>query len=193
MNRLLNSRKFVVIIFAIVAVAFADCEARGNQAYLSDVGSPPLRFEAVSTNHLVFDLKSLALMAKPAKTSDTASPPSVPAVNVTNVVTVTNLISSSSANTNQPAAMLQSASAGKNNSETPVISPNLSSSASDLLTVTPQMIAQYLQPSQKTEEPADRRNQPGNSVFVPVEMQFAPPAPAAPAKSQAVYNNFNTQ
>jgi hypothetical protein len=184
-NGLLRSRKFISVIGAIIVGVFAVLEARGVGAYLPIVGSPPLRFQAVITNHFHFNLESFEATEESVETSNTVAQLDAPVTNAANITAVSTPISFSSAKTNQ----ISAATDEENNSEMPVISPNSSSSASDLLTVTPQMITEYLQPAQKATGGAYRKNQSDTSVFVPFEMQFAPPMPGASAKSQAIYNN----
>jgi hypothetical protein len=186
-NRLLRPRKFISVIGAIIVGVFAVHEARGVGAYLPIVGSPPLRFQAVITNHFLFNSEFFEAMEKLGETSNTVAQLAAPATNAANIGAVSTPLFVSSAKTNQ----ISAATDEKNDSEMPVISPISSSSASDLLTVTPQMITEYLQPAQKADGWANRRNQSDTSVFVPFEMQFAPPTPSASAKSQAIYNNYN--
>jgi len=169
------------IVFGMVAVY----ESQGARAYLPSVGLPPLRFQAVTTNHLVFDLKSFATAPKPAEITNAPTHQiTAAAARAADVVAVSNPISSSLENTNQAPVAPQSGTDAKDNSETPGISPISSSSASDLLTVTPQMITEYLKPVQNQAQPT---NQAGTVVFVPTDMQFAPPAPKEPGESQATY------
>jgi hypothetical protein len=189
-NWLLMSYKFVGVIGAIIVGMFAVFGARGVNvlnAYLPIVGPPPMRFQAVITNHFHFNLESFEATEESVETSNTVTQLDASAANATNSPAVSNPIFVSSAKTNQVSA----ATDEKNNSETPTISPISSSSASDLLTVTPQMITDYLQPAQKGNGWANRRNQSDTSVFVPLEMQFAPPTPNTAVKSEAIYNNYN--
>ena len=185
-NGLLSSRKFIRVIGAIIAGLFATQEARVVGEYLPIVGPPPLRFQAVITNDFVFNLEPSEAAEEPVETSNTVAQPDAPAVNVTNIIAVSNSISLSSAETNQASVVTDET----NNYETPVISPDSSSSASDLLTVSPQMITEYLQPAQKARGWNNRRNQ-DTAVFVPLDMQFAPPTTNAPVQSEAIYNNYN--
>jgi hypothetical protein len=60
-----------------------------------------------------------------------------------------------------------------------------STSASDLLTVTPQMIAQYLKPESNGTNTMDR---PGTVVFVPADMPFMPPPVKTDTDSRASYH-----
>lgn len=189
-NGLLRSRKFIGVIGAIIANIFAIHEARGVNAlnaYLPIVGPPPLRFQAVITNHFVFNLASFEATEDSVEASNTTAQLAAPATNAASIKAVSAPIFVSSAKTNQVSA----APDEKNNSETPVISPISPSSASDLLTATPEMITDYFQPAQKAGGWVNRRNQSDNSVFVPLEMQFTPPMPNASVKSEAIYNNYN--
>jgi hypothetical protein len=58
--------------------------------------------------------------------------------------------------------------------------------ASDLLTVTPQMIAQYLKPDLNATNSLDR---PGAVVFIPADVPFTPPTPKGTPDSQAKYHS----
>ena len=184
MSRLSNLHKISRVICAFASGIFAFHEARGERAYLPSVGSPPLRFQAVITNHLVFNLKSFAKTVKPAEASNAV--PQIVA-NSTNNVAISRQIPAAVTNdsqTNQVPVKPETDDNEKNNSETPVFSPDASSSASDLLTVTPQMITEYLKPAQTETKQAAPTNP---VVFVPAELQFAPPAPKASGESQATY------
>jgi hypothetical protein len=186
MSGLLQWRKSVGVMGAIIVSLFAVREARAGSAYLASVGSPPLRFQALTTNRFVFALKTLAA-AKPAEAPATASPLAAPAVSATNVVALSNPIFIPLENTNPVSVRPQAETDGKNDYDLPVISPNPSPAASDLLTVTPQMIAEYLKPAQNQAVPINQTNQTGATMFVPAEMQFAPPTSKAPGESQATY------
>jgi hypothetical protein len=183
MNGLLKSHGFIGLTGAIAISLFAVPETRGERAYLPAVGSPPLRFQAITTNHFVFNLESFAQPPKPAEISNTMAQAVAPPVNTTNLVENPNSIPVFS-QTNQASVKPETVADTKNNSVPPFNFANSSSSASDLLTVTPQMISEYLKPAQ-TE--ANRADQPGTVVFVPAEMQFTPPTPNASAESRAIY------
>jgi hypothetical protein len=180
MNGFSKSCKFIGKICAVAASVFFVHETRGESAYLPSVGSPPLRFQVVSTNYFVFDSKPAAPAANPTKTSAVATTSATPTANHTNITEISNPISNSSANTNQTSAADE-----ENNSETPIIPITSSSSASDLLTVSPQMITEYLKPAQTVTD--TKTNQPEPVIFVPVEMQFTPPAPKSSSESRATY------
>ena len=185
MSGIFKSRKFVAIAVAIVVGFLAVHEARGERAYLPAVGAPPLRFQAVITNHFAFNLESIA---PPPKTTAISNSNAV-AQTVAPAANATNLVENSSpvpvfSETNQVPARPEIVTDTKNNSVTPFNFANPSSAASDLLTVTPQMITEYLKPA---ENDTNRAAQPGAVVFVPAELQFNPPAPNGSAESRAIY------
>ena len=159
----------------------------GDSAYLPSVGSPSLRFQVVTTNHWVFTPNLPALKVKPMETSNvvmqTKLPESSTSTDDTNVAKTINQISMP-VKTNEVVARLETAT---NENSNIIQSPNFgvsSSTAGDLLTVTPQMIANYLKPAQNE---ADQGYRQGSVTFVPPEMQFIPPVPKAPAESRATY------
>jgi hypothetical protein len=185
MNGFLRPRKLDGVILAIVVGISAVHEAGGARAYLPTVGAPPLRFQSASTNHLVLDLKTFMTMLaeRQAEASNALAQIAPPVAIATNTPAVVSYPASiSSADTN-PASVVTE---GKNNSESPVIPPISPSSASDMLTVTPQMITEYLKPAQNQ---ANQKDQKGAEVFVPAGTQFTPPAPKAPGESQATYKS----
>ncbi len=55
-----------------------------------------------------------------------------------------------------------------------------------MLTVTPQMITEYLKPGQNQTQ---QTNQNGGVLFVPAEMQLAPASPGVSGASQATYKS----
>ena len=147
MNGLLKLRRQMVLMVATIAGLLDVHHARCERAYLPSVGSPPLRIQAVTTNRLVFNLENFAQPPKPEEASNAVVQMVVPAANPTNLVENSSLISVSS-ETNQSAVKPETAADAKNNSVPPYNFTNPSSSASDLLTVTPQMITEYLKPVQ---------------------------------------------
>jgi hypothetical protein len=183
MSGIFKSRKFTGVIGAILAGFFAAHEANGERAYLPVVGSPPLRFQAITTNHLVFNLESFAQPPKKAAVSNVTTQIIAPVENTTNLVENSSPIPVY-LETNRVPAKPESVADTRNNSVPPYNFANSSSAASDLLTVTPQMITEYLKPAQ-TE--TNRTDQPGAVVFVPAELQFTPPTPNASAESRAIY------
>lgn len=186
MNRQPIHRRLTGLICAGFAGLFLIHEARGGYAYLRVVGPPALRFQAVTTNCYVFDPKAFNFEAKlvatasnvvdqlttPATNETTAVEPAMP-VPVKNpqpvVITTGNPVNP----VNDPA--------GNYNFAFPA------STASDLLTVTPQMIAEYLKP--QAAAGTNQFDRPGTAVFVPVQMPFLPPAAQGTAESRATYQS----
>jgi hypothetical protein len=182
MNGLSKRGKFVGVIGVIVIGGmFAVLEARDERAYLPVVGLPPLRFQAVTTNNAWLAFKLSASVAKTTENSSAKTPAGTTSANITNSVVVFHPASTAPANTNRPSTLPQIPANENNNPDAPVFSPNSSSAASDLLTVSPQMITEYLKPVQ------NQTNQTGATMFVPAEMQLAPPASKSPGESQATY------
>lgn len=176
-------------ICAIAALFFGVLPASAIVAYLPIVGPPPLRFELFTTN--IFNYSQFKLDS--ANRSSTKPPPqtstnSQPAVSQA-------MTSPPSPVAGTPTAA--SAAAPSNNSEEivagaqnpPSARENFNfppSTASDLLTVTPQMIAQYLTPDRTGTNALDR---PGAVVFVPADLPFTPPTPKGSSESQANYHS----
>jgi hypothetical protein len=181
MNGFFRPRKLDGVILAIVVGIFAVHEAGGARAYLPAVGSPPLRFQAVDTNDTVLDFKSFIIMAAKKTEASNAVAQITP-----NFTAASNPVSVLPLNTNPAPAMPQIVADVEKKSESPVITPISPPSASDLLTVTPQMITEYLKPAQNK---ADQKDQKGAEVFVPAGTQFAPPSPKVPGESQATYKS----
>jgi hypothetical protein len=183
MNKFSKMLELAAVIFAVFVGMMATQPARGENAYLRVVGAPPVRFQAMTTNNSWLAFKSSATVTKLAANSNVKKPTGTTSANITNSVVVFH--STASLATNQTSVLPETVTDEKNSPETPVFSPNSSSSASDLLTVTPQMITEYLKPAAREAAPGAETNQ--SMVFVPAEMQFTPPAPKASGESQATY------
>lgn len=174
------------VIGIIAAVAFFIRSAQAARAYLPAVGAPPLRFQAVTTNYFVFDPK---LFLPPTNLVATVS-------NVVNQATTTNDVAVTPPPATNETLTASSLPATPDDNQNYIPRPfrrynfNFSTaSASDLLTVTPQMIAPYLKPDPNVTNALDR---PGAVVFVPAEMQFTPPPTSAesrPGESRATYRS----
>ncbi len=183
MNGFFKWRRFVGVTGAVAGGLLAIHPARGARAYLPVVGPPSLRLQVITKNHLVFNLESFREPPKAAETN-TVAHTVAPAAVATNIIAAPNPIPIVAANTNQAnqvPAKPETVADAKNNPVPPFNFPNPSAAASDLLTVTPQMITEYLKPAQNAAD------QPGTVVFVPVEMQFTPPTPKTSGESQAIY------
>ena len=176
---------------AIAAVLFFAHAAQGERAYLPVVGSPPLRFMAINTNDFVFKAKFSDATAKPVNTnSSAANAATLPAVQPTNNVEAARQIPAAIAEAQRPSEKMQPVE-DENKNAAEGYNPDFSSpSASDMLTVTPQMINQYLRPGRyRGGNGTNEFDQPGAVVFVPAQMQFTPPAPKNSAESQAIYRS----
>ena len=175
------------VVCAVVAAFSFAREAPAKFAYLPVVGVPPLRIEVVTTNefnYLAFNETFSAARTNPATAPNTdnssATSPSIPKTiannNPDNPAAANVLISTRSENGDD----------GEKDGRQPVNFAFPSSTASDLLTVTPQMIAQYLKPDPTATNALDR---PGAVVFVPADLPFTPPAPKSNPESQANYHS----
>jgi hypothetical protein len=189
MNQNQKTGRLKGAICAIAALFLGVLSASAIVAYLPIVGPPPLRFELFTTNifnysQFKLDLESRCQM-KPA-----------PQASTNNLSTVSHAISSPPPPATGAATAASAAGspgnseenvAGGENRLTPRENFNFpSSTASDLLTVTPQMIAQYLKPDPTATNALDR---PGAVVFVPADLPFTPPAPKSNPESQANYHS----
>jgi len=176
---------------AIMAGLFFAHEAQGERAYLPTVGSPPLRFVAEATNYFVYDPKSMVLAAKPKDTNSTVtSPMTSPMANATNGVESSSQNPMAATDAQRPSTMVSSMLNENKGSSQRYNSDFSPGAASDLLTVTPQMINEYLKPGRyKPGNGTNQFDQPGAVVFVPAEMQFRPPAPKNSTESQATYRS----
>lgn len=187
------------ICAVIVLFSFAH-PAQATYAYLPIVGAPALRIEVVSTNsfnYLAFSRVLSALEAKTAEAVSNAANLATAAAANTNNANKSGAISSTTAAAaiptpssfmvnNQVPIHLEAVSGGGNNSQQPYNFAFPPSTASDLLTVTPQMITQYLKPDANETNQLDR---PGVVVFVPADMPFTPPTQKAAPESRAIYQS----
>jgi hypothetical protein len=192
--------KWIGLICAVVALFSFAHEAQGTYAYLPMVGAPALRIETATTNSFNYLAFSQALSALEAKTaaavSNAATLAAAPAAKTNNSGAISyEAFSSAQApvannnpiNANNPTVFVSAPMpGGGNNSQGSLNFAFPSSTASDLLTVTPQMITQYLKPDANETNQLDR---PGAIVFVPADMPFTPPTqPNAPG-SRAIYQS----
>ena len=183
--------------------------ASAMYAYLPMVGAPELRFQEVTTNsfnYLAFKEQYAALQAKMAEaisnatalaaakdaTNSSSSAATSPvAANSTPKTGSGNISMPNGANANPGANVYISTSQdstsddGKN-SRLPSNFVFPGQTASDMLTVTPQMLTQYLKPGMNETNSLDR---PGVVVFVPADMPFEPPAQKPAPESRAIYQS----
>jgi hypothetical protein len=177
MSRILKSRKLSEIFCTVAIGILAMQKVLGSEPYLQLVGPPPLRFEAITTPDPLF-MEELKLPQPATPTPPDAAPP---------LTTSTNAQSSST----QPTGPTD-VSAGKNPlgnfGDAAKNAENFPNPASDLLSITPQMITEYLKPN-RNDGASDEsgRYQPGQVVLVPAELGFVPPMPGG--ESRAIYRN----
>ena len=194
MHKLLTRSFWIGAIGAAAASFCLIAPATTRVAYLPIVGVPPMRFGDVYTNDFNYSKFKLEYDAEKTRTT--------PAV-------VTNAVATEAATTpakdetllaKSPPPLSQTPGNGEllpessrqNDSETEKEAAERgnfafpTTTASDLLTVTPQMIAQYLKPDSNATNALDR---PGAVVFVPADMSFTPPTPKASPSSQANYHS----
>lgn len=195
------------LLWCVFAMFACVPPAIGIFAYLPEIGSPPLRIQETTTNsfnYLAFSKAFPALEARAAEalsnaTSVAAATPASTNQNANaKELSISNAIAAAAAlasNVNKSAnvyvasspanAMDEGTEMDKSGRQTPNFAfPG--SSASDLLTVTPQMITQYLKPDVNETNQLDR---PGVVVFVPADMPFMPPGPKNAPESRAIYQS----
>jgi hypothetical protein len=171
-----------------------------GQGYLKVVGPPPLRFEPPDTNTLAM-LKAVMQMPKLMVTEAANLVPTNAVIQATNPVATSammeigmpviraNPVPEIDAVTNQAVtveAVNTGSADGVNN-----ISGDGSSSARDLLPVAASMITEYLKPT-KQSQTTNQADQPGATVFVPLQMGFTPPvmqSSGTAPESRAVYKS----
>jgi hypothetical protein len=184
MNGLPKYFNLTGVVCAVVAAFSFAREAPAKFAYLPVVGVPPLRIEVVTTNefnYLAFNEAFSATRTNPATAPNTdnssATSPSIPRTTANNNPAAANVLISTSPETGDD---------GEKDGRQPVNFAFPSSTASDLLTVTPQMITQYLKPEANGTNQLDR---PGVVVFVPADMPFMPPTQKTVPESRAIYQS----
>ncbi len=172
-----QDRLLIGVICIIAAAVLWLRPAQAGRAYLATVGAPPLRFQTVMTNYFVFNPKLFAPTNLVATTSNVVN--QADATNEVAIITPQPMASETITAVSQPAAI---------EPQFPLRRYNFNfaaASASDLLTVTPQMITPYLRPDVNPTNALDR---PGAIVFVPAQMQFTPP-PSTAGESRTTYSS----
>lgn len=175
--RHLTSRKLVGWTLAIAWATAAAPALYGSGPYLPRTGPTVLRFELAMTRPPTVMLPPLTTPEQPQE--DSSATARVGSLEAPAPVTTppAEAPAPASASTNEAAAVAADASNGQTN----LAALPSSSSASDSLVVTPEMLVQYFQPTQGTTNPASA------SVFVPVSVGFTPPRPKSPTSSEAIY------
>jgi hypothetical protein len=144
-------------------------KVQGGGLYLAIVGSPPVRYESPAMNDPVF-IEELSLpKPKDTKTSVTILPPDSKAN------------SSVQSTTNDVVA---AASPSGSMSDAAKSAEGLAAPASNLLSIMPRMMTEYLKPIQTADDSSPY--QAGDTIFVPVELGFVPPIPG---QNRAIYQS----
>jgi hypothetical protein len=155
------------IIPAMVMLFLAMQSVSGEEAYLKSVGPPPLRFQYVDNSNSLF-LQELALPTPRPVEQPPMPKPQAEAAPETHIAT------------SGPVGPLGPFFPGPGNN---ALSPG--GSASDMLSITPQMISDYFKPYRAEGADDPGANQRGQTLFVPAELGFVPPM----AGSRATYNS----
>lgn len=193
MNEILKKGQWIGAICGFAAFFCLLTPAKGAVAYLSKIGPPPLRFWVVTTNdfnYSRFKLESARAASNPTPASGTDTNQIAASAAESRNQTVAPTSWFSTGNTelrelNQPGTG-EGNMAGEEKPYIPRENFNFPSpAASDLLTVTPQMIAQYLKPDSHATNSFDH---PGTAVFVPADTSFMPPTVNIRSESQANYH-----
>jgi hypothetical protein len=180
-------RRMTGAFCVVVAFFFLTQKTRAGRAYLQVVGAPGLRFQPAMTNYFVFDPKMFSPVIAPAETvSNAVNELATARVPATNSTAISVPVPEAVTNVNPVATAPEIAAEPKKDYLRPFNFSFSSASASDLLTVTPQMITQYLKPDVNETNQLDH---PGAVVFVPAEMQFAPPPTKITAESRGIEGN----
>jgi hypothetical protein len=199
MSRFSRARNLSAIIVAMAMGLLAARGASGGKPYLKVTGPPPLRFEFVAANNAPF----LALLTLPTQkeSSITNMPPPKPESARAETYTSGDTIMPVISNGGFPYGMFPYGASpyggmypyGMSSWGAPMavrtgpaaVSTN---SASNMLSVTPQMINDYFKPNPTEPAPtAPSQYQPGDAIMVPQELGFVPP-PTIP-QSQSSYTS----
>jgi hypothetical protein len=186
MNGLPIYRQLTGVICLMLVEFFCVHALAASRAYLPTVGVPPLHFQVMTTNDFVFDPKLFPPQPKPSETVSNAVNTLAASTNSSNSIAVSQPDASSLTNVNPVLAGAETATDERKDAVPRFKFDFSSAAASDLLTVTPQMMMQYLKPDSTETNQLDR---PGAVVFVPAEMQFAPPNTKITAESRGIMGN----
>jgi hypothetical protein len=169
----LKTAKTIGIIFVVAIGILAVQKASGSVAYLEKVGPPPLRFELVAANNTLF-MAELAL-PKPK----TIVPPPMPTAPTNSASSETEIAAGGGV-----MGMYGAGNGGQFFGGAAKNAGGQRHSASDMLSVMPQMINEYFKPSREGVPDSDSFQQ-GQSIFVPAELGFVPPTTG----SRAIYQS----
>jgi hypothetical protein len=171
MMGIFRTRRFGKFFPGVVMAFLALQKVHGEGLYLAIAGPPPLRFEAPAANDPVF-IKELSL-PKPNDNAATVTvlPPDSDARPAAEATT-NNVSTGGSPGVLSGAAKNAAGNAGP---------------ASNLLSIMPRMMTDYLKPIRGGGAGDDSSDfQPGDTIFVPTELGFVPPMPG---HSRAIYRS----
>jgi hypothetical protein len=155
--------------FTAVVVAFLALQkVQGEELYLAIVGPPPLRFEPPPADDPEF-IRELTL-PKPKDTTATVSILPADSTATPSVQDATNNVQTAAS----PPAFLSDAAKS---------AEGLTGPASNLLSIMPRMMSEYLKPVGAGDDSSSY--QPGDTIFVPAELGFVPPIP----QNRAIYQS----
>jgi hypothetical protein len=186
MNGLPMYRQLTGMICLMLAEFFCVHAQAASRAYLPATGVPPLRFQIVTSNYFVFDPKLFPPQPKPSEIDSNAVNTLAASTNPTHSTAISQPVASSPANAGPLLVGAETSPDERKDAVSHFKFDFSSAAASDLLTVTPQMITQYLKPDSAETNRLDR---PGAVVFVPAEMQFTPPNTKITAESCGTMGN----
>jgi hypothetical protein len=205
MSGFLKTRKLSAIILAIaMGLLAARNVSADSKPYLKAVGPPPLRFEYVAVNDA--DFLALLTLPKQKESSITNMPPPKPesarAETYTSGGTMAPVISNGGFPYGVfpygpygifPFGMLPWGAMGTGMygpyAPTVPMAPTgvSTNSASNMLSMTPQMINDYFKPNSTEPAPGGATQyQPGDTIMVPQELGFVPPTSS---QSQSTYTS----
>jgi hypothetical protein len=152
----------------LVMAFFALQKVQGGGLYLAIVGPPPLRYEAPAMDDPVFIGELSLPKPKDTKTSVTILPPD----------------SKSNSSVQSTTNDVVAASPSGSMSDAAKSAEGLAAPASNLLSIMPRMMTEYLKPIQAADD--SNSYQAGDTIFVPVELGFVPPIPG---QNRAIYQS----
>lgn len=165
-----RTRLFGKFFPAVAMAIFALQKVHGAELYLPIVGPPPLRFEPPATINP--DIISELALPEPKDTRATVTilPPESRAK--PSVQSATNNVLTAAS----PSGFLSDAAK---------TAEGLTGPASNLLSIMPRMMTEYLKPVGNAADDSSSY-QPGDTIFVPAELGFVPPIPG---QNRAIYRS----
>jgi hypothetical protein len=169
MTGIFHIRRFGKFFPAVVVVFLALQKVHGEGLYLALVGPPPLRFDSAAAIDPVV-MGELALPEpKDTKATITILPPESKAK--PSVESATNSVTTAA----NPSGSLSDAAKS---------AEGLPGSAPYMLSIMPRMMTEYFKPNRSADDSGSY--QPGDTIYVPAELQFVPPMPG---QNRAIYES----